>query len=610
MSGEPTLPPVTVPDVPGHEDLELIGKGGSAEVYRAREIAFDRDVAVKVFGARLDDAAAAREFRRECLAIGQVGDHPAIIRVYSAGSTSDGRPYLTMELMEGSLADQVADGPLPPSEVIDIGIRLADAVATAHRAGVLHRDIKPANVLRSRFGALVLADFGVSVVSTSTTTETQLGLTLEHAAPEVLRGLPSTERSDVYSLASCLFRLSTGFAPFARLSREPGAVLVKLAYDRPPDPGVEGLPEGLESVLMAALQRDPARRPGSAEEFRDQLVTVKEEFGTRGDQPPVAVDPSARGTGRPRRRGIALALAALAAVGVAVAGTAMMRTGGDTERTAAGREGTATSLDGDELIQELSVLVADGTPDEIGPERQCVTAEFARLRPDALAAMVIGRAGSRSNIAAVRKALEACRIDAAVIAPLVAVGSYSEERPQLPQQHRECVDAWLAEGPALDIAAVAALTPSDHARSVDRLVDDHLSAALATCMDPAELVGAYATQLRRDGAAPETVATFEVCAPLVLPTMSAEERSLLGIGLLDLAGDGPLARSYQRAREMLAVNVAAFWGADADGAVQLGSGQSIPADGLAAGGVTEDGATVGQASSSVDDVVEASARCG
>ncbi len=580
MTGEETLPPQRGPQIEGHTDFEPIGQGGSAEVFRAREIAFDRLVAVKLFGARLDGDAAAREFRRECLAIGQVGDHPSIVRVYSAGSTTDGRPYLTMELMEGSFAEQVAAGPLPAKEVLAIGVAISDAVAAAHRAGVLHRDIKPANVLRNRFGAPVLADFGVSLVASSTTTESQLGLTLEHAAPEVLRGLPSTERSDVYSLASCLFQLSTGFAPFAQLSREPGAVLVKLAHERPPDPGADVLPPELESVLLPALERDPELRPASAALFRDALVAAASRLD--GTDPAASVQEVPRRTRRTAVAAAACACVALLGGGLwfASARSTDIAESAIDASAVDDRDGATAGLDPDELIQQLSVMVGDGAPEALGPHRQCVTAQFDRLRSDALSAMVTGGPGSRSNIAAMRDAWAGCGFDSAKLAPFVAAGDYSSAPLDLADNKLECIESRLAEGYAGDIAAVASLTTSAQSAILDRYVDDQLSAATAVCSDPAELTAAFAERLRSDGADPGLVSQFESCAPQVLPVLGPDEIARLGVGLTTL-DDGPLADAQAGAREMLATNIVSLASSGGGGGVQLGSGQSVAADGTA-----------------------------
>src|SRR5205807_6212098 len=140
--------------------------------------------------------------------------HPNIVTVYDSGFTKSGVPYLAMEyLARGSLFDQVKSaGPQRWEEVLGLGVRLAGALETAHRQGVLHRDIKPENVLMSNFGEPKLADFGIAhVVGGPESGSVQLSVL--HAPPEVVEGKAATEASDVYALASTLFTLAWGRPP-------------------------------------------------------------------------------------------------------------------------------------------------------------------------------------------------------------------------------------------------------------------------------------------------------------------------------------------------------------------------------------------------------------
>ncbi|MDQ3294620.1 MAG: serine/threonine protein kinase, partial [Actinomycetota bacterium] len=186
------------PAVPGIEELEPIGRGGFATVYRGWQAELNRPVAVKVLDATAMDAGAAARFRREVMAMGALSDHPHVVPVYTVGSVGD-RLYLVMPFLEGSLADELTAGPLAPDAVVELGLGLADALAAAHRSGVLHRDVKPANVLRSAYGTAKLSDFGVArFVDNTNTNRGQLMATVAYAAPEVLSGEPASEASDVY----------------------------------------------------------------------------------------------------------------------------------------------------------------------------------------------------------------------------------------------------------------------------------------------------------------------------------------------------------------------------------------------------------------------------
>src|SRR5215213_6137290 len=156
--------------IPGYEDGEEIGRGGFATVYAARRRGFGDLVAVKLMGAVPDDRSL-RRFEDELAALGKVTGHRNLVTVYAADRRGDGRPYIVMELLPGgSLADQLSRrGPLPWTEVVEIGVVLAAVLQWVHDRGVLHRDIKPENVLiDDRFDeardSMKLADFGVAAI--------------------------------------------------------------------------------------------------------------------------------------------------------------------------------------------------------------------------------------------------------------------------------------------------------------------------------------------------------------------------------------------------------------------------------------------------------------
>ncbi|MDQ4118829.1 MAG: serine/threonine protein kinase, partial [Actinomycetota bacterium] len=199
-----------VPDLPGLTDLSLLGRGGLADVYLARQQHLERWVAAKVFRVTLADDQAAERFRAECRAIGRLDQYPHVLTVYDAGVLGDGRPYLVSERCDGSLHDLVGmRGPLPADRVAALGSTIGRALRFAHSAGVLHGDVTPQNLLLRTSGAPVLADFGLAVLRDHA--PTAAGFTLLHAAPEALRsGTVIDERVDVYGLGSTLYTVLTG----------------------------------------------------------------------------------------------------------------------------------------------------------------------------------------------------------------------------------------------------------------------------------------------------------------------------------------------------------------------------------------------------------------
>jgi len=267
---------VTAPDIPGHRVGGVLGAGGFATVYRCWQLAVGREVAVKVDNRVLFTERDRRRFLREVTAAGRLSGHPHVIDVYDAGTLGDGRPYMVMELCPaGSLSDALRrNGPMPPGQVRDIGVRLADALAAAHASGVLHRDIKPANILVNRFGVVGLSDFGLaSIISAhGDQTASREALTPAYSSPETFRGEEPTVLADVYSLAATLYALLSGHPPhFTPGEKAPGFVTIMRMHGEPVQ-DVPGAPRELMALLRAAMSPDPAARPQSAAALRDALA--------------------------------------------------------------------------------------------------------------------------------------------------------------------------------------------------------------------------------------------------------------------------------------------------------------------------------------------------
>jgi Protein kinase domain len=255
----------------------VLGAGGFATVYRCWQVAVGREVAVKVDNRALLSERDQRRFFREVTSAGRLSGHPHVIDVYDAGTLADGRPYLVMELCPaGSLDDALRrDGPMSAERVRDIGIKLADALAAAHGAGVLHRDIKPANILVNRFGMVGLSDFGLASIISARGEQTgsRDALTPAYSSPETFRGEEPTVLADVYSLAATLYALLAGRPPrFTAGSKPPSLMTIMMLHDKPVD-DVPGTPPELMALLRAGLSADPARRPPSAAALRDALIS-------------------------------------------------------------------------------------------------------------------------------------------------------------------------------------------------------------------------------------------------------------------------------------------------------------------------------------------------
>ena len=268
--------------VGGLQNAELVGRGGFAVVYRAFQPAFRRLVAVKILNTGDLDEAGRRRFERECHAMGLLSGHPGIVTVHDGGFTVSNRPYLVMAFVPGgTLADQLrSQGPMAWTTVVQIGVRLAGALETAHRAGIIHRDVKPANVLMSGYGAL-LSDFGIATVRGATETKSgMITASFEHAAPEVLDGSRPSVASDVYSLGSTMFAALAGAAAFTRADEESILPLVvRVQRDPVPDLRGRGVPEPLQRVVETAMAKLPGDRYPSALKLGEALRDAQRSLG-------------------------------------------------------------------------------------------------------------------------------------------------------------------------------------------------------------------------------------------------------------------------------------------------------------------------------------------
>lgn len=263
----------------------LIANGGMGAVWRARDQLLDRDVAIKVMHpSSSDEKILLQRFKDEAQYTARL-QSPHIVSVHDYGQ-HDGLAYLVMELIEGRTATQLVrdEGAVDAPRVASIMSQVAQGLAAAHARGIVHRDVKPSNILVNADGAAKLSDFGIARVQQAagyTKTGEVLG-TPQYLSPEQAQGLPATPASDIYALGVVAHELLTGVRPFDRST----PVATALAHiNEPPPPLPPTVPEPLASVVMRCLEKDPARRPASA----DAIVTT------------LAGEPAARASHRRRR---------------------------------------------------------------------------------------------------------------------------------------------------------------------------------------------------------------------------------------------------------------------------------------------------------------------
>ncbi|MEY9886457.1 hypothetical protein ABIA31_000083 [Catenulispora sp. MAP5-51] len=271
------------PEIPGLTDLTPLGVGGSAAVYRARQTAMNRDVAVKVLMTRMDDAETRRTFQAECEATGRLSTHTSVADVYDGGFHR-GYPYILMKYYaHGSLQQRLElRGVLPVGDALSLGVRVAGALQFAHDQGILHRDVKPANILLDYNDEPLLSDFGIAVDRDTPSAAHRYAMTPVYAAPEVIRNGGGWTPADVWSLAATVYAALAGRPPFHLPGEPAGPDVLRERAVYGPLPAIDhrqDIPEQLYACLRSALIGEPTQRTGSAEEFARALTEVERGLG-------------------------------------------------------------------------------------------------------------------------------------------------------------------------------------------------------------------------------------------------------------------------------------------------------------------------------------------
>ena len=276
----PKRAPSAPPELPGYDYVSLLGSGGFADVFLYRQLLPSRQVAVKVLLPDAVNRELIENFRHEANVMAQLSTHPSIVTIYGAAVAPDGRPFLAMEYCpKPNLGVRYRRDRFSVPEVLALGVQIAGAVETAHRAGILHRDIKPANILVTAYNRPALTDFGIATSAGGD--DDSSGMSIPWSPPEAFLEPPrSAPASDVFSLAATLFTLLAGRTPFElpggsntsvdlidRIQK--GAIAPLARHD---------VPQRLEAVLASAMDPEPSRRHQSAMAFGRALQQVEAEM--------------------------------------------------------------------------------------------------------------------------------------------------------------------------------------------------------------------------------------------------------------------------------------------------------------------------------------------
>ena len=271
--------------------IRKLGAGGMGQVFLAEDSKLERKVAIKLLSEALAGSHQARERLINEAKAAAALDHPNICSIYEVGE-ADGHVFIAMQYIDGlSLGDKIWKTPLPPGEVVDIGIQAAHALAEAHAAGIIHRDIKPQNIVITPRGQLKVLDFGLAKMARHGVPDGPDAPTWERLtmagsivgtpgfmSPEQLRGQEIDARSDIFSLGVTLYECATGIPAFARGTAL--EVALRVATETPPPPSEfnPAVPPGLDRIIARAMAKEPDGRYQSAQLLRSDLLELRQDI--------------------------------------------------------------------------------------------------------------------------------------------------------------------------------------------------------------------------------------------------------------------------------------------------------------------------------------------
>jgi hypothetical protein len=281
--------------LPGYRYVRPLGTGGFSDVYLYEQQLPHRTVAVKVLLADIG-ASGRASFTSEANLMARLSTHPFIVTIHGAGVAPDGRPYLVMEYCSRpTLAERYKSAPLSVHDTLRIGVQVASAVETAHRAGILHRDIKPGNVLTNDYGYPALTDFGIAATSDAAPTGREgggtdpessiggsVGLSVPWSPPEMFLDVPEHDaRSDVFSLAATLHTVLAGRTPFEIPTgpNTPVDLMSRIERGQISPFARDDVPASLSAVLRRGMSMSRDERYPSALEFGRALQRIELELG-------------------------------------------------------------------------------------------------------------------------------------------------------------------------------------------------------------------------------------------------------------------------------------------------------------------------------------------